>query len=97
MSWSLILTVVIFFAPVLYVVASGPMKIVFDNVGATDETHDRVFAPLVWLRDNTPATSAIDWYWGLFKTAEEKQTDKLGEWLYSPEARQINRHLGVSN
>ncbi len=30
-------------------------------------------------------------------TESEKETDKLGDWLYSPEAKQINAHLGVAN
>jgi hypothetical protein len=119
MSWSLVLTAVVFFAPLLYVVCSGPMRTVFDKVGATEETHDRIFAPLVWLRDNTPASDAIDWYWELFPTGNTKLNvnrgeyhdeydavakegrgetdfDPMGDWLYSPEARAINRHLGVS-
>ena len=27
----------------------------------------------------------------------EKQIDPMGQWLYSPEARAINRNLGVSD
>ncbi len=111
-SWSLMLTVIVFFAPFLYVLASGPMKIVFDNLGATDEMHERAFAPLVWLRNDTPASDVIDWYWGLFPGAYHDEydavakeargktdidTDPLVEWLYSPEAHSINRNLGVSN
>jgi hypothetical protein len=30
-------------------------------------------------------------------TESEKETDKLGDWMYSPEAKQINAHLGVAN
>jgi hypothetical protein len=30
-------------------------------------------------------------------TAAEKDVDPLGQWLYSPEHRAINRNLGVGN
>ena len=30
-------------------------------------------------------------------TPAEKDVDPLGQWLYSPEARAINRNLGVGN
>lgn len=30
-------------------------------------------------------------------TEPEKRVDGLGDWLYSPEAKQINAHLGVAN
>jgi hypothetical protein len=30
-------------------------------------------------------------------TAGEKDVDPMGQWLYSPEARAINRNLGVGN
>ena len=98
-TWALVLAATIYFAPVLYVISSGPMKIGFEKLGRTSETYDRVFAPLVWLNENTPVSGALTWYWGLFPTnaKQELDVDPMGEWLYSPEARAIKRNLGVAD
>jgi hypothetical protein len=42
---------------------------------------DRVYAPLVWLDANTPASGAIVWYWRLFSTgADGKLNVNRGEY-----------------
>jgi hypothetical protein len=97
-AWMLYFAVAILSLPFWYVVSSGPMKIGLDQLEKPAETHEQFYAPLVWLRDNTPARAALGWYWGNFQTAAERQeTEGLDKWLYSPKARMIRRNLGTAD
>ena len=96
-TWMMYFTVAMLLSPVWYVLSSGPMKIGFEMLGKAEQTHEQVYAPLVWLSNHTPASDAVAWYWGLFPTRREQNDDPLGEWLYSPQARAIRRNLGVGD
>jgi hypothetical protein len=92
----LIIAAVAVLLVVAYAASSGPMKIGFEKMGMAYETHGRVYAPVVWIKDNTAANRVVDWYWNKFQTQWDLEDDAaLDKWLYSPKFGMNVRDLGV--
>jgi hypothetical protein len=80
-TWMMYFAVAILSPPLLYALSSGPMQIAFKGFELPVETYDQVYAPLVWLDANSPASGAIEWYWQLFSAgADGKWNVNRGEY-----------------
>jgi hypothetical protein len=101
--WLMYFTAALLSLPVWYVLSSGPIKIAFEEFGWTAATHERVYAPLVWLDDNTPANGVVARYWELFPTSSQRWNINRGEYRDEYDVvgragrgdRAINRNLRV--
>jgi hypothetical protein len=53
----------------LYTLGSGPAFYFVGRTGYSADTIRTVYAPLLWLRDNTPLRTPLDWYFEMWKHA----------------------------
>jgi hypothetical protein len=49
-------------APLLYVLSIGPAGMICERMGIDPEPMRPVYAPVVWLHDNTPLKGPLEWY-----------------------------------
>jgi hypothetical protein len=49
-------------AVLLYTLSLGPVVYLAERSGTGRETANTVYAPLLWLGENTPVGSPLDWY-----------------------------------
>jgi hypothetical protein len=64
-GWRRIAPVLLLLA-VVYVLSVGPAEVAVARAGKGREAARTFYAPLIWLRDNTPLKRPLDWYVGLW-------------------------------
>ena len=62
-----VVLLIIFLLPVLYVLSSGPVLRLAEETGfPSEDTISIIYAPLVWLYDDTFLEEPLAWYVGLW-------------------------------
>jgi hypothetical protein len=55
--------------PALYTLSVGPAFYFVERTGNGVDAMRTVYAPLLWLRNNTPLRTPLDWYFEMWKHA----------------------------
>jgi hypothetical protein len=53
-------------APLLYVLSIGPVVMLCERAGVNGGAVRMVYAPVIWLHNNTPLQKPLEWYAGLW-------------------------------
>jgi hypothetical protein len=61
-------------APVLYMLSAGPAVYLVERTGTGDDAARIVYAPLIWLAENTPLRGPLVWYIDLWEGKAARQT-----------------------
>jgi hypothetical protein len=59
----------IFLLLLLYTLGAGPVFYFVERTGNGVDAMRTVYAPLLWLRNNTPLRTPLDWYFDMWKHA----------------------------
>ena len=68
-SYWLWIALALMLAPVLYVLSVGPAAYLVARAGKGERTVQVIYAPLIWLHENTPLRKPLEWYVGPWERA----------------------------
>jgi len=76
-------------ALVLYVLSLGPFLLLCDRMGWGRSAVSVVYAPMIWLYDNTPLQGPLDWYVSLWSGSDHRPALIV---LLRPRRREAAQH-----
>jgi hypothetical protein len=68
-SYWLWIALALVLAPVLYTLSVGPAAYLVGRAGKGEGTVQVIYAPLIWLHENTQLRKPLDWYVGPWERA----------------------------